>query len=164
MAYLLELTDDEREFYYRLDIAMTYRILSMATRVFYSDKVLHFAQYSSKSSTYTLAPIEWLMSLWYAYKGIREDMFLSCEEKKAWKCSKKFLRTHLIWMAQRKGLLMASQDWKNRDKIMAHFREMAADPIFKEALLGKRDFTNNDCREFYNSIKKIVGEGECNDV
>ncbi len=155
LEYLIDLPDNDRELYYRLDIAMTYRILSMSERVFYTDKVMHFSQYSRKNSTFTLAPIEWLMSLWYAYSGIKEEMYSYYKEKKAHKCSKMFLKIHLKWMVGRKGMLLNDDTWKYRDEIVGHFNEMIADPIFEEILFDKNNYMRNDCIEFYDSVKRL---------
>lgn len=159
LNYLIELPQQERELYYRLDIAMTYRILSMSERIYNSDKVLHFSQYSRKNSTYTLAPIEWLMSLWYAYSGIKEEMYSDYKEGKAHKYSKMFLKIHLQWMVGRKGMLMNNESWKYREQILVHLREMLEDSIFKEVLFDKHNYMKNDCVEFYDSVKNIVEQG-----
>lgn len=160
LEYIIELPAKDRELYYRLDIAMTYRILTMAERVFYSDKVLHFSQYSKKNSTFTLAPIEWLMSLWYSYKGIKEELYAYYKKGKAKKYSKRFLEIHLLWMVGRKGMLKESDSWKYRDFVIEHFGEMVSDKIFKAILLSsKRSYMKEDCREFYDSVKCLAKEG-----
>lgn len=155
MEYLLNLPKEDRELYYRLDIAMTYRILAMAERVFYSDKALHFSQYSKKNSTFTLAPIEWLMSLWYAYKGLKSENDLFYVKNLAKKYSKSFLAIHLPWMVGRKGMLSEVDAWENKERIIAHFKEMLDDPIFVMVLL-RRKYMKEECTEFYETIKKIV--------
>lgn len=159
LDYLIGLQNKERELYYRLDIAMTYRILSIAQRVFFTDRVLHFSQYSKKNSTFTLAPIEWMMSLWYSYKGIKEEMYSYYEDKRAHKYSKRFLRIHIMWMVGRKGMLNNDADWKYREDIINHMREMIDDPIFKEVLFNKDNYMINDCIEFYEKIKTLALQG-----
>lgn len=152
LDYLILLPDKDRELYYRLDIAMTYRILSMSERLFYSDEVLHFSQYSKKNSTFTLAPIEWLMSLWYSYLGMKEEFDAYYRKKRARKYLKEFLTIHLPWMVGRRGMLSSSEQWNYRDLIIGHFGEMADDPLFKNVLLHKRKFMKNECMEFYETI------------
>lgn len=164
LDYLIALPEKERELYYRLDIAMTYRILSMAERVFYTDKVLHFSQYSRKNSTFTLAPVEWLMSLWYAYTGIKKELYEDMENKKARKYSKLFLKVHIMWMVGRKGMLKNDETWKYREEIITHFNEMLDDPVFKIVLMDKRNYMLKDCKEFYETIKRLAGREECYDI
>lgn len=159
LEYLISLAAQERELYYRLDIAMTYRILSMSERVFYSDKVLHFSQYSKKNSTFTLAPIEWLMSLWYAYKGLKEEIDSYYEKKKAKKYSTGFLTIHLLWMVGRKGMLNEMDSWKYQNSVLENFREMIADSIFKSILINKRKYMKTDCEEFYETVKTLAEAG-----
>ncbi len=159
LDHLIMLPDKERELYYRLDIAMTYQILYMAQRVFFSDKVLHFSQYSKKNSTFTLAPIEWLMSLWYAYQGIKKEMYEDYKKKKAHRYAKRFLKVHILWMVSRKGMLLGSENWRYRDDIIAHFREMIEDPIFKEVLFPKNSYMEKDCGEFYETVKTLAEQG-----
>lgn len=155
LDYLLLLPDKDRELYYRLDIAMTYRILSMSERLFYSDEVLHFSQYSKKNSTFTLAPIEWLMSLWYSYQGIKDEFDVYYSRKKARKYLKEFLKIHLPWMVGRRGMLSPSDKWSDRDTITGHFGEMTQDSIFRDVLL-QRKFMRNECRDFYMTICKMA--------
>lgn len=154
--YLLLLPDNDRELYYRLDIAMTYRILSMSERLFYSDEVLHFSQYSKKNSTFTLAPIEWLMSLWHSYQGMKDEFDVYYSRKKARKYLREFLRIHLPWMVGRRGMLSSSDNWNDKDAVIRHFGEMAEDSIFHDVLLHKRKFMRNECREFYETICKMA--------
>lgn len=156
LDYLLLLSDRDRELYYRLDIAMTYRILSMSERLFYSDEVLHFSQYSKKNSTFTLAPIEWLMSLWYAYQGMKYEIDAYYSRKEARKYLREFLGIHLPWMVGRRGMLSSSDQWNDRDSIIGHFGEMARDSIFSDVLLHKRKFMRNECRDFYETICKMA--------
>lgn len=159
LEYLVTLPAKERELYYRLDIAMTYRILSMAERVFYSDKVLHFSQYSQKNSTFTLAPIEWLISLWYAYTHIKEEIYAYYKKSKAWKYAKEFLEVHLLWMVGRKGMLKEDDTWKYRDDIITHFKEMASDRIFISILMNRKGkYMKKDCMEFYRTVKYLAEE------
>ena len=157
LNYLINLPDKERELYYRLDIAMTYRILSMSERLFYSDKVLHFSQYSKANSTFTLTPIEWLMSLWYAYRGMRTEINAYYRKKEARKYLRQFLGIHLPWMVGRKGMLAGKDEWNNKAAIIDNFREMALDPIFKYVLLRKRTFLREECKEFYENICNMAG-------
>ena len=154
LEYLILLPDKDRELYYRLDIAMTYRILSMAERLYYSDEVLHFSQYSKKNSTFTLAPIEWLMSLWYSYRGMKEEFYLYYKRKKAKKYLKGFLSIHLPWMVERRGMFSSPEQWNCRNAIIENFREMEDDTIFKDVLMRKRKFMKSECRDFYESICK----------
>ena len=154
--FLLELKPQDRELYFRLDIAMTYKVLSMAERVYFSDKVLHFSQYSKKNSTFTLAPIEWLMSLWYTYKGIKGEMYAYYKEKKARKYSKAFLGIHLVWMVARGGMLENIDSSPYREEIIENFREMLGDEIFKKILLKKKHYMVEECKQFYADIEKIV--------
>ncbi len=156
LDHLIMLPDRERELYYRLDIAMTYRILYMAQRVFFSDKVLHFSQYSKKNSTFILAPVEWLMSLWYAYQGIKKEMYEDYKKKKAHKYTRSFINVHIMWMVSRKGMLSGSENWKYRENIIAHFREMIEDPIFEEVLFPKNNYMGKDCNEFYETVKALA--------
>ena len=156
LEYVIALPVKERELYYRLDITMTYKILSMAERVFYSDEVLHFSQYSKKNSTFTLAPIEWLMSLWYSYEGIKEELYAYYKKGKAKKYSKRFLEIHLLWMVGRKGMLKESDSWKYRNSAINHFGEMVSDMNFKSILLHKRKYMKEDCREFYKTVKYLA--------
>ena len=137
---------------------MTYRILSMAERVFYSDKVLHFSQYSKKNSTFTLAPIEWLMSLWYSYKGLKEEIYSYYGKKKAKAYSKGFLQVHLLWMVGRKGMLDSVDSSKYRDAVIDNFREMISDKIFKSILINKGQYMKVDCREFYEKVYALSGK------
>ena len=164
LDYLIHLPEKDRELYYRLDIAMTYRILSMSERLFYSDEVLHFSQYSKKNSTFTLAPVEWLMSLWYAYLGMKEEFDVYYNRKKREKCLKRFLRIHLPWMVGRKGMLLSPDKWNYRDSIIGQFGEMAKDPIFKKVLLHKRKFMKDECRDFYETICKIAESEGVHDI
>lgn len=154
--FLLGLKPQERELYFRLDISMTYKVLSMAERVFFSDKVLHFSQYSKKNSTFTLAPIEWLMSLWYAYKGIKSEMYAYYKEKKAKKYSQAFLGIHLVWMVARGGMLKGIDSSPYKEEIIDNFREMLDDEIFKKVLLKKKYYMVEECKQFYMDIEKIV--------
>ncbi len=131
----------------------------MSERIYNSDKVLHFSQYSRKNSTYTLAPIEWLMSLWYSYSGIKEELYSDYKEKKAHKYAKMFLKIHLQWMVGRKGMLLNNESWKYRDQILIHFKEMLEDPIFKEVLFDKHNYMKKDCVYFYDTVKKIAEQG-----
>lgn len=156
LDYLIHLPDKDRELYYRLDIAMTYRILSMAQRLFYSDEVLHFSQYSKKNSTFTLAPVEWLISLWYSYWGMKEEFDIYYKRKKARKFLREFLRIHLPWMVGRRGMLASPDNWDYKDSIIKHFGEMANDPMFKNVLLHKRKFMRSECIDFYETICKIA--------
>lgn len=158
LDYLTNLPAAERELYYRLDTAMTYRILSMAERVFYSDKVLHFSQYSKKNSTFTLAPIEWLMSLWYSYKGLKDEIYSYYRKKDAKAYSKGFLQVHLLWMVGRKGMLDSVDSSKYRDAVIDHFREMISDKIFKSILINKGQYMKADCREFYEKVYALSGK------
>lgn len=159
LNYIVTLPTKERELYYRLDIAMTYRILSMAERVFYSDKVLHFSQYSQKNSTFTLAPIEWLISLWYAYTNIKEEVDAYYKKGKAWKYTKEFLEVHLLWMVARKGMLKGSESWKYRDSVIGHFKEMSSDRLFKSILVNRKSkYMKKDCLEFYKTVKQLAEE------
>ena len=160
LDYLLKLSKEDRELYYRLDIAMTYRILSMAERFFYSDKVLHFSQYSKKNSTFTLAPIEWLMSLWYAYKNLAEEMTFVCKRKEYSKEMKGFLNVHLLWMVARRGMLKEPEKWKNKAEIIENFREMIKDPIFCRVLKRRSQYMRNECLEFYERIAELASQGE----
>lgn len=157
LDYLLNLQEEYRELYYRLDISMTYRILSMSERVFYSDKVLHYSQYSKKNSTFTLAPIEWLMALWYAYRGFKEDLSFLCGKKESEKCLKAFLKIHLPWMVGRKGMLNDPTLWANKQAILENFKEMVNDKHFK-AVLEERKFRNDECIYFYNRMVSIIQE------
>lgn len=156
LDYLILLPDKDRELYYRLDISMTYRILSMSERVFYSDEVLHFSQYSKKNSTFTLSPIEWLMSLWYAYQGMKKEFDVYYSRKQARKYMKRFLCIHLPWMVGRRGMLSASDTWNHRASIIERFGEMAMDPIFREILLHKRKYMKEECRNFYKTICEMA--------
>ncbi len=159
LDHLIMLPDRERELYYRLDIAMTYQILYMAQRVFFSDKVLHFSQYSKKNSTFTLAPIEWLMSLWYAYQGIKKEMCDDYKRREAHQYAKRFINVHILWMVGRKGMLLGSENWKYREDIIAHFREMIEDPIFEEVLFQKNNYMVKECGEFYETVKALAEQG-----
>lgn len=161
LEYLTHLPAADRELYYRLDTAMTYRILSMAERVFYSDKVLHFSQYSKKNSTFTLAPVEWLMSLWYSYKGLKDEMDSYYKKKNAKAYAKGFLEVHLPWMVGRKGMLDNVESSKYRNAIIDNFKEMISDPFFKSVLVNKRQYMKADCQEFY---KKVYALSERSDV
>lgn len=164
LDYLLLLSDRDRKLYFRLDIAMTYRILSMSERLFYSDEVLHFSQYSKKNSTFTLAPIEWLMSLWYSYREIKDEFDVYYSRKKAEKYLKKFLEIHLPWMVGRRGMLSFSDKWNNRDTIIRHFGEMAKDPIFRDVLLYKREFMKKEHKDFYETICKMAEREDVHDI
>lgn len=164
LDYLLLLPEKDRELYYRLDIAMTYRILSMSERLFYSDEVLHFSQYSKMNSTFTLAPIEWLMSLWYSYQGMKDEFGAYYTRKEARTYLKDFLRVHLPWMVGRRGMLSSSEKWNDRDSIIGHFGEMAKDSIVGDVLLHKRTFMRNECRDFYETICKMAESGATHGV
>lgn len=164
LDFLLLLPDKDRELYYRLDIAMTYKILSMAERVFYSDEVLHFSQYSKKNSTFTLAPIEWLLSLWYSYQGMKDEFYVYFGKKKTGKYLKKFLSIHLPWMVGRRGMLSHSHEWEQRDRIAEHLGEMANDSIFHDILLRKRKYMKDECRDFYETVCKIAGGEDTDDI
>ena len=156
LDYILALSKNDRDLYYRLDIAMTYRILSFSERVFFSDKPLHFSQYSGTNSTYVLAPIEWLMSLWYSYKGIKQNNYLFFENKYAFKYCRDFLRIHLPWMVNRKGMLKNFDNWENRDKVIEILSEMLHDSIFIDVMLKHRKTMRQECYEFYRTMEKIV--------
>lgn len=158
LEYLILLPAKDRELYYRLDIAMTYRILSMAERLYYSDEVLHFSQYSKKNSTFTLAPIEWLMALWYSYRGMKEEFNLYYKKKKAKKYLMEFLNIHLPWMVGRRGMCSSPEQWNYRNAIIDNFKEMEDDSIFKDVLLHKRKYMKSECREFYESICKAADD------
>lgn len=164
LAYLLFLPEKDRELYYRLDIAMTYRILSMSERLFYSDEVLHFSQYSKKNSTFTLAPIEWLMSLWYSYQGMKDEFDIYYRKKEARVYLKDFLGIHLPWMVGRRGMLSSSDQWNESETVIRHFGEMARDPLFSDVLLHKRKFMKNECRDFYETICKMAESEDAHDV
>lgn len=152
LNYQIELPSYERETYYRLDITMTYRILYMAGRVFYSDKILHFSQFSKKNSTFTLAPIEWLMALWYSYKGVKSECDLYYSKKKSKKYAKGFLRIHLLWMVGRKGMLNNPEEWKNKELIFDNMREMIDDEYFSKILNKKNEYMKKDREDFYNKV------------
>lgn len=152
LDYLICLPAADRELYYRLDIAMTYKILSMTERIFYSDKVLHFSQYSKKNSTFTLAPVEWLMSLWYSYKGLKDEINSYYKKTKAKAYLKGFLEVHLLWMVGRKGMLDSVESSKYRDAIIDNFKEMISDPYFKSILINKRQYMKEACQEFYEKV------------
>ena len=156
LDYLICLPQKYRELYYRLDIAMTFRILSMSERVFYSDKVLHFSQYSKKNSTFTLSPIEWLMSLWYAYSGFKEEFDAYYKEKETRKYLKRFLSIHLPWMVGRKGMLDCPDTWRNREMIVDHLKEMVSDPIVETVLLRAGKHLRNERRKFYETIRALA--------
>lgn len=164
LDYLILLADKDRELYYRLDIAMTYKILSMSERLFYSDEVLHFSQYSKKNSTFTLAPIEWLMSLWYSYQGMKYEFDAYYVRKIARKYLKEYLRVHLPWMVQRSGMLSSQDSWNYSDSIINHFREMARDPIFRGVLMDKREYMKKERGDFYETICKMAESGDIHAV
>lgn len=158
LEYLLGLDAADRELYYRLDIAMTYKILSMAKRVFYSDKVLHYYEYSQKNSTFSLSPIEWLMSLWYAYRYIKGDMYTVYKKWWARKYSKMFLQVHLMWMVSRKGMLDNVATSPYKEQIIQNLEEMYHDTIFTHILLRKKGYMATECKAFYDKIGELIHE------
>lgn len=156
LKYLLSLNEMERELYFRLDIAMTCKILEMADRVFYSDKVLHYSQYSKKNSTFTLAPIEWLMSLFFAYKSIKDEMYLYYGKNEARKYSKAFLKIHLMWMVMRSGMLEDINKSPYRKQVIACLNELYTDSIFTKILLNEKSHMRNACCAFYDKVGELV--------
>lgn len=163
VAYILGLTLKDRELYFRLDIAMTYKVLSMSERVYFTDNILHYASYSKTNSTFSLAPIEWLMSLWYAYSNIKQSMYLWYDKKEARRLSKRFLNVHLPWMVERKGMLKNIKHANCQEQIFIHLNEMYNDEIFKNILLRETKYLKEDFREFYSNVQSLVESGEVPD-
>lgn len=146
--FLLDLPDEERGCFFRLDTAMTYKMMTLCKRVYFSDKVLHFQSYSPGRTTYSKAPAEWLMSLWYVYKDLKQRFFRWYDYDSALKCINNFLEVFTPWMFARQGLLENIDDSAYADMIYANIDEMYRDTVFMDHV-RQRAKERQPYRDFY---------------
>lgn len=156
---ILDATKEERELFFRLDVAMTYQILGFSERFFNSDKVLHFASYSERSNTYSTSPVEWLMSFWYAYEGIKKELNLWYKKTDADNLCRRFLNGNLPWMVTRHGILENAKESSYKEKVMQYLGQMYNDVLFQEVLSENID-KKPMFREFYEKLRSLVINNE----
>ena len=155
---LLSMPKEERELYFRLDIAWTYHILSISERIFYSDKILHYSSVRKSNSTFSLSPVEWLMSLCYAYTNIKREMNLYYHKIRAKKLLKRFIEIHLPWMIKRQGMLANVHNHNSRILITENLRMIFEDEIVRSMLLRIGGVNKNDYRNFYKELEAIIAD------
>lgn len=154
-AFLLNLSREERGCYFRLDTAMTYKMLTLCNRIYFSDKVLHYQTYLPGRTSYSNAPVEWLMSLWYVYKNIKVSFLGWYEYDIATEYIVRFLKTFMPWMMGRKNLLKNIDDSPYKKLVMDNLKELYNDDTFMEFIIERM---NNEAqyRSFYETICKLV--------
>ena len=133
---------------------MTYKMLTFCEKVYFSDKVLHYQSYSPGRTTYSKAPVEWLMSLWYAYKDLKSRFFRWYDYDTAKKYTKKFLDVFLPWMVARRGLLEGIEDSPYYETVMENLKELYNDDVFMDTVLEKVE-GEATCKEFYKALHDI---------
>lgn len=161
--YLLDLSDDDRGCFFRLDTAMTYKMLTLCNRVYFSDKVLHFQSYSPGRTTYSKAPVEWLMSLWFVYKDLRDRFFCWYDYDTALKYVRKFLNIFTKWMFARKDILKDIDESPYASIVFENLKELYDDKYFMESVI-KRSFEGDVYKSFYQDLINAVGEEDIPEV
>jgi hypothetical protein len=132
-------------------------VLNYSERIYYSDKVLHYAAQRKTNSTFTLAPIEWLMSLCYAYKNIKREMNLYFKKRKADKYSKRFIRIHLFWMVNRKIDFISISEHPYRDIIIENLQILSTDELVT-GVVNKQTGVNREAyKKFLRDIELVIG-------
>lgn len=155
--FLLNLSDDIRGCFFRLDTAMTYKMLTLCNRVYFSDKVLHFQSYSPGRTTYSKAPVEWLMSLWFVYKDLRDSFFDWYDYDTALKYVRKFLNIFTKWMFARKDILKDIDEVPYAELVRNNLRELYNDRFFMEAVIN-RSSEGEIYKSFYQDLMDELGE------
>jgi hypothetical protein len=158
LSKILDLPCETREVYFQLDIAWTYQISSIANRVFFNDKVLYYASFRTSNSTFSLSPIEWLMSLIYAYRNIKSNLSIYRKKNIAYKCSKKFLNLHLWWQVNRKTDILEIVNHKYRNEIRDSLKFLYNDEIFNSIMLNPQGLRKNNYLTFYTNIQTVIKE------
>ncbi|WP_088188550.1 glycosyltransferase family 2 protein [Desulfosporosinus sp. FKA] len=155
---ILAMPNEERDLYYRLDIAWTYHILNISERIYNSDKVLHYASQRATNSTFTLAPIEWLMSLCLAYKNIKREMYLYYKKQKAHKYYKKFIKIHLLFMINRKIDLLSAKAHPLSDMIIENLKMLFDDEVVKSICSRQTGTNKAKYKKFLNDMESTINE------
>ncbi|MCI8646725.1 MAG: glycosyltransferase family 2 protein [Firmicutes bacterium] len=153
---LMNMKDEIRGCYFRLDTAMTYKMLTLCERVYFSDKVFHFQSYSPGRTSYSKAPTEWLMSLWYVYKDLKLRFFRWYDYDTAMRYIRSFLKIFTKWMFARRGLLDDIEQSPYKNAIMHNLQEIYRNDIFMSFVINKSR-TDETYRLFYKEICKICG-------
>ncbi len=156
-AFLLALSEEIRGCYFRLDTAMTYKMLTLCNRVYFCDKVLHYQSFSPGRTTYSDAPVEWLMSLWFVYRNIKISFFAWYDYDTAMKFVVKFLGVFVPWMIGRKGLLNNVEQSPYRKIVLKNLKELYSDEIFMDFITEKMG-DEVQYGNFFRNLSDLVGE------
>ncbi len=153
---LIDMNDEIRGCYFRLDTAMTYKMLTLCERVYFSDEVYHFQSFSPGRTSYSKAPTEWLMSLWYVYKDLKLRFFRWYDYDTAMRYTKSFLKIFTKWMFARRGLLDDIELSPYKNMIKHNLQEIYNDDILMSFIIDKSK-TDEIYRLFYKRICEICG-------
>lgn len=153
--FLSSLSLEQRNMYFRLDISMGYQVLSLSSKVLFLNNILHFVTFSGRSSTYSEAPPNWLMAIWYVYKDMRRKMYIWHNRVMATNVCKDFLKRYLLWAAQKKSILNNIEGSEYQENIMVELRDMRKDQLVMEALETVKK-GNWNCKEFYDKFMELT--------